>query len=96
MIRMIDLEDAGLTIEQVRNAVNDPAGAALRVNGHVIARLEPADDLDVESEDWARQPEQVARGDAARQRLANGQARTHDQVMRELGLADESTASTGQ
>lgn len=86
MIRVIDLDEHGLTMQQVLESIGSPEGAVLRRDGQVIARLEAADEIDLEDEIWARAPEQVARGQAARQRLHGGETLSHDEIKRELGL----------
>ena len=86
MIRVIDLNDDGLTLQQVIDSVKSPEGAILRQKGKVIARLEPADELDLDDDAWSHAPEQITRGQAARERFGQGQAVPHDQVKRELGI----------
>ena len=86
MIRIIDLDDSGLTTEQVLESVQSADGAILRRSGQVVARLEPADNDDLEDELWARAPEQIQRGQEARERFRRGESIPHDQVRRELGL----------
>ncbi len=66
MVRVIDLDKGGLTAEQVHDSIQSPEGAILREGGRVIARLEPADEIDLDDETWAHDPEQVTRGAAAR------------------------------
>ena len=80
MVKIVDLGDEGLTVQQLLDLANVSAGVILRRGGAVIARLEPADELDLEDELWAHAPEQVARGKAARARAAGGQAIDHDEV----------------
>jgi hypothetical protein len=88
MLPVIDLNDSGLTLQQVLDSVSRPTGAILRRGGRVIARIEPADDIDLEDEAWAHAPEQVARGQAARERFARGEGIPHEQLKRELGLGN--------
>ncbi len=84
VVTVIDLDDAGLTLQQVLDSGRWPNGAILRSGGRVVARLEKADELDLEDEVWAHQPEQVARGERARARLANNEGMAHDEVKRQL------------
>ncbi len=84
MIRVIDLNDEGLTTQQVLDSIQSPEGAILRQGGRVIARLERADEIDLEDEQWAHAPEQVARGDAARKRFEQGQSLAHEDVKRQI------------
>lgn len=86
MIRIIDLDDEGLSLQQVLECIETPAGAVLRRKGHVIARLEPADDVDIEDLKWAERPEQARRGQEARERFARGEGTSHDELRKELGL----------
>src|SRR5512139_512030 len=74
MIRVIDLSENGLTAEQVRDSIQSPGGAIVREAGRVIARIEPADETDLDNELWAHDPGQIARGAAARQRFEQGQS----------------------
>jgi len=83
------MEDTGLTTEQVLQSVRSPAGAILRHHGRVIARIEPADEIDLEDELWMRQPEQIARGEEAREEFRQGKTRPHEEVWREI-LGDDS------
>ncbi len=84
MIRVIDLNEKGLTAEQVHDSIRSPEGAILREGGRVIARIEPADETDLDDEKWAHAPEQVARGTAARQRFEKGQSCTHEDLTEQL------------
>ena len=84
MVRVIDLDEGGLTAEQLHDSIRSPEGALLREEGRVIARLEPADEIDLEDEIWAHDPEQVARGTAARQRLEQGESLAHEDVKQQL------------
>jgi hypothetical protein len=89
MIRVIDLNEKGLTAEQVRDSVQSPEGAILREGGRVIARIEPADEIDLDDEMWAHGPEQVARGAAARQRFEKGESITHENLKQQLERESE-------
>ena len=84
MVRVIDLNEGGLTAEQVRDSIQSPEGAILREKGRVIARIEPADEIDLDDELWAHDPEQVARGAAARQRFEQGQSYVHEDLKQQL------------
>ena len=84
MIRVIDLNEGGLTAEQVRDSIQSPQGAILRKGGRVIARIEPADEIDLDDEIWAHDPQQVARGAAARQRFEQGKTCAHEDLKEEL------------
>ena len=84
MVRVIDIDENGLTAEQVVSSVTAPDGAILRRNGRVIARLEPADQIDLDDETWAHTPEQVARGNAARKRFEGGRSTSHNQLKQDL------------
>jgi hypothetical protein len=84
MVRVIDLNEGGLTAKQVRDVIQSPEGAILRENGQVIARIEPADEIDLDDEIWAHDSEQVARGAAARQRFEQGQSRAHEDLKKQL------------
>ena len=44
MVKIIDLSDDGLTLEQLLESARWPAGVLLRRDGAVVARLESADD----------------------------------------------------
>ena len=81
---MIDLNEGGLTTQQVLDLVRLPEGAILRREGKVIARLEPADEIDLDDDQWAHAPEQIARGEAARRRFEEGRSLSHEDVKREL------------
>ncbi len=91
MIPVIDLDAKGLTPTQIMRLVRRGGGALLRSGGRVIGRISPADDLDLEDEVWAHQPEQVARGAAARRRFAAGKGVSHAEVKRRLGLRNSPT-----
>ena len=95
MIRVIDLDEGGLTKQQVLDSIRSPEGAILRRDGKVIARLEPADEIDLEDDQWAHAPEQVARGEAARRRFQERASVSHDDVKRQLG-GDESGSGTSE
>ena len=84
MIRVIDLSEEGLTAEQVRDSIQSPEGAIVREGGRVIARIEPADETDLDDETWAHDPEQVTRGTAARQRFEQGQSCAHEDLKKQL------------
>jgi hypothetical protein len=84
MVRVIDLSEKGLTAEQVHDSIRSPEGAIVRESGRVIARIEPADETDLEDEMWAHEPEQVARGAAARQRFEKGQSCAHEDLTQQL------------
>jgi hypothetical protein len=84
MVRVIDLDERGLTAEQVVESVRACEGAILRRAGKVIARIEPADEIDLDDELWARAPEQIARGEAARQRFESGTSVSHGQLKRAI------------
>ena len=84
MVRVIDLDENGLSVDQVIDSIRSSEGALLRRDGRVIARLQAADDIDLDDELWAHEPEQLARGDAARQRLRRGESTAHDEVKRQL------------
>ncbi|HSW46559.1 MAG TPA: hypothetical protein VLM89_13410 [Phycisphaerae bacterium] len=84
MVRVIDLKEGGLTAEQVRDSIQSPDGAILREGGRVIARIQPADEIDLDDEIWAHDAEQVARGAAARQRFEQGQSCAHDDLKEQL------------
>jgi len=85
MIRVIDLDEDGLTTQQVLDSLQSCEGAILRQKGRVIARIEPADETDFEDETWAHAPAQVARGEEARRRFQQGQSLSHEDLKRELG-----------
>lgn len=87
MVMVIDLDDEGLSLQQVIQSLKRPTGVLLRRKGTVIARLEPADELDLDDEIWARAPKQLARGRAARKRFEQGLGIPHEEVKRRLGLA---------
>jgi hypothetical protein len=55
----------------------------------VIARIEPADETDLDDEMWAHHPEQVARGTTARQRFERGQSIPHETLKRQLEQESE-------
>ncbi len=84
MIRVIDLTEGGLTAEQVHDSIQSAEGAILCEGGRVIARIEPADEIDLEDEIWAHDPRQVARGAAARQRFEQGQSCDHEDLKRQM------------
>lgn len=86
MIKIIDIDDSGLSTEQLLESVSCPEGAIVRRGGRVVARIEPADDEDLEEELWLRQPEQVERGQQARDEYKRGETIPHEQVCRELGI----------
>ncbi len=85
MIRVSDLDKGRLTAEQVHDSIQLPEGAILREGGRVVARREPADEVDLEDEWWAHDPEQVIRGVAARHRFKQGQFLAHEDVKQRLG-----------
>lgn len=89
MIRVIDLSEEGLTAKQVHDSIRSPEGAILREGGRVIARIEPADETDLDDEKWAHEPEQVARGAAARQRFEKGESITHESLKQQLERESE-------
>ena len=66
MIKIIELDENGLSPRQLMDSLDSPEGAMLRQNGHIIARIKPAEDADLEDELWTRQPEQIERMAAAR------------------------------
>jgi hypothetical protein len=84
MIRVIDLSEKGLTAEQVRDSIQSPEGAIVREAGRVIARIEPADETDLDDETWAHEPEQIARGAAARERFERGESVAHEDLEQQL------------
>jgi hypothetical protein len=84
MVRVIDLDKGGLTAEQVHDSLQSPEGAILREGGRVIARLEPADEIDLEDELWAHDPAQAVRGADARQRFEQGQSCAHEDLKQQL------------
>ena len=84
MIRIVDLGDGGLSAQEVLNSIASPEGVILRRDGRVIARLEPADELDLDDEVWSHAPEQVERGKAARRRFETGASISHEEVKRQV------------
>ena len=84
MVRVIDIDDSGLSVSDVLESIRSPDGAILRRGGRVIAQLFAADETDLEDEKWAHAPEQLARGDAARERRGKRQTQSHDDVKRDL------------
>ncbi|HEY3246382.1 MAG TPA: hypothetical protein VGM03_23805 [Phycisphaerae bacterium] len=43
------------------------------------------DEIDLDDERWAREPKQIARGAAARERFARGEGISHEDMKRQLG-----------
>lgn len=86
MARIIDIDENGLTPEQVMDCVTGSGGAMIRRDGHIVAKIEPADDVDLDDDAWAHAAEQVVRGDAARDRYGRGEVVSHDELKRRLGL----------
>ena len=86
MVSVIDIDDEELSLRQLIQSVKRSSGVFLRRKGTVIARLEPADELDLEDDAWARAPQQVARGRAARKRFEEGRGIPLEEVKRRLGL----------
>lgn len=84
MIIVIDVNESGLTPEQVLESVRNPEGAILRREGKVIGRIEPADEIDLEDEVWVHATEQVERGLAARRRSEAGESISHDKLKQQL------------
>ena len=85
-MKVIDIPESGLSAQQLLESIQSPDGVILRHNGRVIARLQPADDIDLEDEIWARQPEQIERGRRAREEYRKGETISHEQLCAELGI----------
>lgn len=88
MVRIIDLDDRGLTTAQILEFLQLPGGAVLRQHGRVIGRLDTMDHIDLEDELWAHQPEQVARGQAARARFDRDEGLPHDELKHRMKRGD--------
>lgn len=84
MVRIIDVSDDGLSPEQLSESLRSPDTIFLRRNGQVVARLDAADQIDVDDEVWAHQPEQVERGRRGMDEYARRATTAHDQVKREI------------
>lgn len=86
MTKTIDIDERRLSLQQTVHLLSGSSQVLLRKNGHVIARLEPADDIDAGDEAWAHAPAQVRRGLKARMRCRQHDGIPHAEVKKELGL----------
>lgn len=93
MRRVIELDDAGLTLKQVLRSLATPRGAILRRGGRVVGRIAAIDEVDLEDEAWVRKPRQIERFAAARRRFEEGLGVPLEAVERRLGLAKRPRAS---
>jgi len=68
MVRVIDLDTAPWTVDELFDAVQRGPIAILRRAGKVVVRLDAADEIDLDDELGSQAPEQLKRGMAARAR----------------------------
>ncbi len=72
MVRILDLDANNLSLDEVVASLTGDDEVYLSRGGHIVARIDAADDDDLESELWAQQPEQIQQGIEARKEQAEG------------------------
>lgn len=84
-MKIVDLGETRTSLSSLVE-VAENEDVLLTRNGHALARLEKFTDEDWD--DWAfeHDPQEIARGQAARERLRKGEGKTLQEVAGELGV----------